>query len=633
MRGYWAHPSLSRDFALLSVAVLFVLLLISGWITYSTYEKHTARITQELEKEAARIERTLASEMENANFMLMALGKQFVLDPSRDLTKLALTLKSFDSKGYIYAVLTLVNADEKIVVSSNRGVLDVPVDASDRDYVKKAFTEPWKMHIGRPVEGHVSNRWIIPTAMGLTDYTGKFIGTIVLSIDINKLTERISNLVKRDGISFAILSKTLIALTQVSEDKDFVANNFLTQKLININFTTHPGGLISHGSLFWGSGNYAYYRVSENFPYIVLLGYDTHYSDETVRNILWSRLVQMLAIALFFVLFLWLMRLRMIKPVMEITSIATAVAKGDTKVDLPRGGAIEIEGLALQIRRVAQYIDEMRRVEDELRNKIYTLKTSRDQMEISGRSKSELLASICQEMQVPLNNIIGSSEALKDQLFGPIENRKYKQYAADIHAQGNQLLDNVRDTLVWVKAETDYIDLMEKPVDVSSAINKTLRFMADKMQAEKLNVKVSLQEPLPRLIVDEFRFQQILTNLLLHLFHYVLPDTTLLLEARTASENKDKLFFAITLSTAPQTPYTQSELIDLAQEVMEAQPAYLSVNKRAEMMPEKIDINLELVKTLINLHQGYFDIRQNDNNVTTATIIFSAARIRFRESS
>ena len=81
------------------------------------------------------------------------------------------------------------------------------------------------MQIGRPIEGRVSGRWVIPVAMGLTDYTGKFIGTILISIDINELTEQISTLVKRDGISFAIISKTLIPLTQVSDDNNFLTNN------------------------------------------------------------------------------------------------------------------------------------------------------------------------------------------------------------------------------------------------------------------------------------------------------------------------------------------------------------------------------------------------------------------------
>jgi signal transduction histidine kinase len=631
MRGYWGQPSLSRDFALLSAAVLFLLLLISAWVTYSTYTKNSERIAEDLGKEAARIERTLASEMDSANHMLLALGKQIAIDQARDLVRIAQMLKSFDSKGYIYAVFTLVSPDEKIVVSSNRGVLDVPVDASDRDYVKRAFAEPWKMHIGRPVEGHVSNRWVVPVAMGLTDYTGKFVGTVVISIDINTLTEQISTLVKRDGISFGIISKTLIALTQVSEDKDFVTNNFPAKKLMDVNFAANPSGLLAHGSLFWGTGNYAYYRVSSEYPYIILLGYDPHYSDENVRNILWSRLLQMLMIAVFFVLFLWIMRTRMVKPVLEMTTVATSVAKGDTNITLPKAGAIEIESLATQIRRICEYIDENMRVENELRNKIQMLRRARQEAEMANRSKSELLGCICQEMQVRLSSLITAAQMLSDQSHGQLGSPKYQEAASDIYNTSNTLFSEIRDTLSILKIEAGYTKLAEKPVELSTIISKTLRFIADKTQALKLHVKVDLNEPMPRLLADDIRIQQVFMNLLLHLFTYAKENSTLSINGSVISEKRDKQCMVITLSTNENSPYQQEELAQIVSKMIDAPPNHLLASRHIDFANEDIDIGLELAKTLVALHKGYFNLHQH-NGVTTVVLVFPASRIRFMDS-
>ncbi len=240
MKNSWAQPSLSRDFALLSAAVLFLLFLISGWVTYTTYARHAETITAELEKEAARTERALSAQMENTNYLLTALGKQLVIDSDRNLTRLAQMLKSFDSKDNIYTLFAWVNPKQQLVVSSSKGVLEEPIDVSDRDYVKNAFADPWKMVIGSPIEGRASGRWVIPVSMGLTDYTGKFIGAIMISIDINTLTDQISTLVKRDGISFAIVGKNLEPVAQVSDDKDFVNHTFPAEKLINTDFSKKP---------------------------------------------------------------------------------------------------------------------------------------------------------------------------------------------------------------------------------------------------------------------------------------------------------------------------------------------------------------------------------------------------------
>ncbi|NBX04216.1 MAG: sensor histidine kinase [Alphaproteobacteria bacterium] len=628
MRGYWGQPSLSRDFALLSAAVFFLLSLISAWVIYSTYEKNSERIKNELEKEAARVERTLAGEMEAASHMLVALGKQFALDPTHDLTKMAQTLKSFDSKGYIYAVFTVVNPEEKIVVSSAQGVLDVPVDASDRDYVKSAVTDPWKMQIGRPVEGHVSNRWVIPVAMGISDSTGKFIGTIVISIDISTLTERISNLVRRDGMSFAIISKTLIALTQVSEDPDFLTNNFPAQKLQNVDFVSRPSGLLTLGSLFWGTGKYSYYRISADYPYIILLGYDPHYSDVTVRTVLFSRLAQMMLIAVFFVLFLWIMRLKMIRPVLEMTTITAQIAKGNTKIAFPKAGAVEIEGLATQIRRIGEYIDETHRVEDELQNKILMLRRARIDADISNRSKSELLGCICQELLARLNRLINAAQGLKEQRFGSLPNEDYKRTANEIYSIGTVLFEELRDTLALSKVETAYLKITEQPVDISMVASKTLRFLADKMQTQKLGVKVVLHDPMPYLMGDEQRLQQIFMNLMLYLFEFAKPESTLLIEGRVVNEQKERHCLTLVFTTDEESPYTPADLLQLANRTIQSgsQPD----GTKSVPAQDEINIGLELAKSLVAAHRGFFNLQQQPAR-TTITLLFNGSRIRFMD--
>jgi signal transduction histidine kinase len=628
MRSSWLQPSLSRDFALLSAAILFILCMISAWVTYATYNTHIKRVEIDLEKEAVRIESTLSTEVERANYMLTALGKQIVLGLGNDLTRLAQVLKSFDSKGNIYSLFSWIGPEQHALVSSNRGVLEKPVDISDRDYVKKSLTDPWKMTIGRPIEGRVSNQWVIPVAMGLTDYTGKFAGTLMISLDISVLTERLNQLVKREGISFAIVSKTLIPLAQVSEDKDFMNHNFPTQKLVNVNFSTNPSGLIAQGSPFWGTGTYAYYRVSEHYPYIILIGYDSKHIDSAMRNMLWSRLLQMMVMALFFVLFLWIVRARMIVPVMDMTAIVSAVAKGQSHTPLPQGGPMEIENLSAQVKRVSEYIQESKRIEDELRNKMFTLKTSKERSEIEKRSMVEFLAYMCQEMSTPLNNIAGFAQVMKEQLYGPIENRKYRQYADDIFTTSNSVIDNVKDLQLYAKAGTDYIELVEKAVDVASVVNKAIRFVEQRLEVEKLAVKITLQEPLPRLIADEFRLQQVIMNLLLYALGHAMPQATMRLEARMLTENKDKQFFALVINSM-DTSLTTAKLTELADKVLFGSPQPLSSSRSFEALKEQPDLRLELARTLVSLHHGAMDIVNESESNLAVVVLFSSSRIRF----
>ena len=636
MRISWVQPSLSRDFTLLSVAILFVLGLISGWVTYQTYERHYERVTTDLGKESARIERMLSAEFGDASYMLASLGRQIAIDSDhndRDYTKLAQSLKSFDSKNHIYSILSWVNTDKKMVVSSNRGVLEEPVDISDRDFIQKSAVDSWKMHIGRPIDGRVSGRWVIPVAMGITDSTGKFIGIIAISIDIGVLTEQFRDLVKRDGVSFAVMnrdaSKELVTLTEVSDHSNFISDNFSKHQLDNIDFDKNIGGLISKGSLVWGSGIYTYYRISENFPYIILMGYDANYSDVTVRTVLWSRLLQLLVIAVFFVLFLWIVRVRVISPVLDVTAITASITRGEKFSPLAKKGSLEIEDLVSQVKNVSEYIDETRRIEVELRNKMFLLKKAKENAEFNVRSKSEFLAYIAQEMRVPLNNIIGFSQVLKDQVYGAIENRKYKQYAADIYAAANQLITKIQDILLYSKIDNGYIALQENNLEITAVINAALRQVSDKLHDSKISVKVNLHEPLPKLHADEFRLQQIIINLLLVALGELTPDSVITLDVEIINEYRDKQFLAFIINTPNIGALSQDDLQKIVEKLFFSTSHGNSSGNTVKA--EHPDLRLEITRVLTELHGGALHINMVGDEASGYIAFFPASRLVFQD--
>ena len=597
MKKYWLQPSLSRDFALLSAAVFCVLLVVSMWVTYITYNHYTKRIGEDLQTEADRIELTLAGEMESANYLLTALGRQIVVNDARDMVELAQILKSYDAKGQMYAVFNWISVDQKIIVSSNGGISEKPIDVSDRDYVKKAFIEPWKMHIGRPIEGRVSGRWVIPVAMGLTDYTGKFIGTLIISLDIGELTDKISTLVKRDGVSFAIISKTLIPLTQVSDDKDFQNHNFPPQTLVNIDYAQHPSGLIARGNMFWGTGSYNFYKVSADYPYIILIGYDNRNQDDTVQNMLWSRLLQMVVIAVFLILLMIIVRSRMIRPVLDITEAVSQIARGNMEAKLPTIGPVEINMLAAQVGRVREYIAENKRVEDELRNKMFMLRRACEDMEVDAHSKAEFLAFICQEMRSPVNSAMGCAQVMKDQIYGPLENKKYRGYATDIFGSCSHVISQLDYVLELARVEAHYAVLRESTIDLAATLNRAVQAMEDALQAAAVEVKIALDETAPMLFADDFRMQQITSNLLAYVLSRGLKNATVTISLQYGTEKRDRQIAQLIFSYPALAP--------------------------AE---EQYNAQLELAKRLAKLHQMAFEM--TDERIT---LTLPGMRLRFTE--
>lgn len=628
----WAQPSLARDFKLLAAAVLFVFVLISGGITYRTYEKHSERVAGDLDKEAQRIEGVISKEIENANFMLTSLGRQISAYPEpHDYSRISQLLKAFDNKNYIYSIFSWTDVDKRLMVSSNKGILSDPVDISDRDFIQQASTDSWKLHIGRPIEGRVSGKWVIPVSMGITDYTGKFIGVISISIDIDILKDQIRNLVRRDGISFAVVSKEMVTLAEISDSKNFINDNFPAKKFVDVDFDKNPSGLISKGSIIWGTGVYSYYRASESYPYIVMLGYDANYSDEAVRTMLWSRLLMILSVALFLVSFLWIVRLRVIKPVIDVTSIVSSIARGEKFSPMPQKSSVEIEGLVGQVQLVSKYIGENKRIENELRNKMFLLKKAKENSEVNMRSKSEFLAYVAQDMRMPINNIIGFSQVLRDQVYGAIENRKYRQYANDIFVMANQLIEKIQNIILHAKSEIGHMELQEKTLDVSDAISSILRQISDKLQSKKASVKMKLDNDIPNLLADEFRFQQIISNLLLILIDEIEDDEFIRVEAKIVNEHRDRQFLVLIIGNSSSPAVSQDRLFALASKLFASMSSSASNDNMKIMENEITDLRFVLAKTLIELHGSVLHTEMSDDKVQNYIIFFPASRIVFRD--
>ncbi|WP_295814556.1 PAS domain S-box protein [uncultured Nitratireductor sp.] len=74
------------------------------------------------------------------------------------------------------------------------------------------------------------------------------------------------------------------------------------------------------------------------------------------------------------------------------------------------------------------------------------LTQARAEAERASSQKTEFLARVSHEVRTPLNAIIGFSELMLDEKFGPIGNDRYRDYLHDINRSGNHVLDLVNDT-------------------------------------------------------------------------------------------------------------------------------------------------------------------------------------------
>jgi len=171
------------------------------------------------------------------------------------------------------------------------------------------------------------------------------------------------------------------------------------------------------------------------------------------------------------------------------------------------------EELAKNERRLSDALSRAETQEYRIKALAREAHEERQKAEEASRAKSTFLANMSHELRTPLNAVIGFSEIMSKELFGPLANPQYKQYSSDIYDSGNHLLDLINDILDMAKIEANKLTLTPRPLDPMVAIEQAVRLTKRKAEEKGLSIVVDAEE-LPEIEADHRAVKQILLNLL-----------------------------------------------------------------------------------------------------------------------
>ena len=126
----------------------------------------------------------------------------------------------------------------------------------------------------------------------------------------------------------------------------------------------------------------------------------------------------------------------------------------------------------------------------------------------------DFLAKVSHEVRTPLNSIIGFTELMLQERFGPIGNARYKGYAEDIHQSGLYALSLLNDLLDISKIEAGKFELDFTAVDVAEVVESCVASLQPLAKQARIVLRTSLADDLPVVVADPRRLKQILLNLL-----------------------------------------------------------------------------------------------------------------------
>ena len=257
---------------------------------------------------------------------------------------------------------------------------------------------------------------------------------------------------------------------------------------------------------------------------------------------------------------------------------------------------------------VVRDITQFKRAEEELTQ-------ARAQAERASSQKTEFLARVSHEIRTPLNAIIGFSELMMDEKFGPIGSDRYRDYLRDINRSGNHVLDLVNDLLDISKIEAGEQEMNYEAVSLNEALSEVVAMMQPQANRERVIIRSSLASRLPDVVADLRSVRQIALNLLSNAIRYtqaggqVIVSTAYELSGDVALRVRDT---GIGMSLA---------------EIDQALKPFKQINALKRGRQDGTGLGLPLTKAMVEANRARFAISSTPGEGTLVEIVFPSTRV------
>ncbi len=161
-----------------------------------------------------------------------------------------------------------------------------------------------------------------------------------------------------------------------------------------------------------------------------------------------------------------------------------------------------VNGVIVAVRDITR----RRETEEELRH-------ARVAAEAASRAKSAFLANMSHELRTPLNSIIGFSDLLQEQTFGPLLPKQLR-YVGNILTSGKHLLQLINDILDLSKIEAGHMKLDLGTLEVAAVLEDVRGIVHALAEKKSVMLEVDVAPAIPTLRADPAKFRQVLYNLL-----------------------------------------------------------------------------------------------------------------------
>ena len=247
-----------------------------------------------------------------------------------------------------------------------------------------------------------------------------------------------------------------------------------------------------------------------------------------------------------------------------------------------------------------------------LKQREAALRDARDEAEAANRAKTDFLTNMSHELRTPLSAVIGFSEMIVKETFGPVGQPQYREFADDIMHAGRHLMDVITDILDIAKAHSGTIELHQRTVRPEAVMRAAVRIVHEEARDANILLSTHIGEHLPTVEADTVRLRQVLLNLLSNAIKFTPAGGTINAEVFRHPEG---VVLRIRDSGAGMA----------AGDIPRALQPFIQVDTSLSRRHGGTGLGLPLTKIFVELHGGRLEIESTVNVGTSVSVVLPAS--------
>jgi signal transduction histidine kinase len=608
--------SILYDFSFFIFLLAICMLAILAW----RVDALQSRITKDsLSTQAEKIEQYFNGRILYTSSILGYMGRQIAQNtkaPGKEnLQYINQLFKYFSADPEIQQVLswTIIGwVDHNFIalVDGKKEILKAPIDLSTRDYLPLTKKNPWQIHLGEPIFGSTSNKYIIPAGVGVTDARQRYLGSLIIGFQVSYLQKLFTSLIDPEHTSVALIENGTHMILVESNDYA-ISNNSSPEFHENIEQVIRSGKTISRIAPF-GIGTSYYLRPISGTKYTLYLVH-----KQALNWIFFVQLVTEYWKSALLMLFgclatIFYTQIYVVKPFRSMSLAADKIAQNNFQnIEFPHSPYKEINNLirALLRNKILKKKDLIR--QEILSKALKTTEFAKDEAERISSLKTRFMTQIVHDVVSPLSSALGFTQLL---LRGDIEGKLHKNQDDAVLSIKNTMsyvIDVATEMLETAELEMGEKKLKDEVLDIDTMIDEAFSYMEGRAIKSGISLHYQpLQEKL-KIISERKYFLRIIINILSNAVKYSPEGSRVCVS--TEQENE---YFIITIK-------------DEGCGIKNIENIFIPfMNAKILKNHESFGIGLSNVRYMIDeLHGGKLEIESQEDVGTKIILKFPIARL------